>query len=601
MRYGRSGSKYCSVPRCGLPAYCYCRTDSRLFCRSHVGQHHSQGHEVLAYVCDLCDGHGTVHAQYASSTPGGRWVRCPKCFGVGFLRNPPKGARPRGRTGQGARERADTGERQRSEQRGGDKGQSGQRERVDASVDYYAVLGVSSSASAEAIKEAYRRLIKQYHPDLNPGSQEALDKTKGLNRAYDVLSNSERRREYDRERAEVLIGGTYAARRAWEAEKRARAAEWVAREAKRKAEEERRAREAGRVGRAAARMAEEERRARGSASKGGNKRPGQEAQGHKTDAGRGQHRGGKKIWRCLILTFLILLIAGGAVGVYLALPYFVEEGEDTGPSSSPTPAPPITSQSPTSIANPLSPTPTTSARTSTPAPAVTPLPTPTPVPFPLPTEMQSPATDREVLVRLYEATDGPNWTDNRNWLTDAPIGNWYGVDTDSDGRVTFLFLIDNNLNGVVPINLLNLGELNNLLMEGNPLSGCIAEELREAISNDDLNKLGLPTCDLVPTPVPSPTPIPTPTPVPTATPIPTPKPTSTPAPTATPKPTATPRPTATPTPSPKFIGGQLLDPQRIETWVIYYTNEERRKVGIAPIHHRPRNLNHSSYAQREYG
>ena len=451
---------------------------------------------------------------------------------------------------------------------------------MDASVDHYAVLGVSSSASAEEIKKAYRRLIKQHHPDLNPGSQEALDKTKAFNRAYDVLSNPEKRREYDRERAEVSIGGTGAARRAREAEKRARAAEWVAREAKRKAEEERRAREAGRVGRAAARMAEEERRTRESASKGGNKRPGQEAQGHKTDAGRGQHRGGKKIWRCLILTFLILLIAGGAVGVYLALPYFVEEGEDTGPSSSPTPAPPITSQSPTSIANPLSPTPTTSARTSTPAPAATPLPTPTPVPFPLPTEMQSPATDREVLVRLYEATDGPNWTDNRNWLTDAPIGNWYGVDTDSDGRVTFLFLIDNNLNGVVPINLLNLGELNNLLMEGNPLSGCIAEELREAISNDDLNKLGLPTCDLVPTPVPSPTPIPTPTPVPTATPIPTPKPTSTPAPTATPKPTATPRPTATPTPSPKFIGGQLLDPQRIETWVIYYTNEERRKAGL---------------------
>ena len=122
------------------------------------------------------------------------------------------------------------------------------------------------------------------------------------------------------------------------------------------------------------------------------------------------------------------------------------------------------------------------------------MPTPTPVPFPLPPGSQSPATDREALVRLYEATDGPNWNNNHNWLTDAPLENWYGVDTNSDGRVTYLFLIDNNLNGVVPVNLLNMGELNNLLVEGNPLTGCLAEELQVAISNDDLNKLGLPSC-----------------------------------------------------------------------------------------------------------
>ena len=155
------------------------------------------------------------------------------------------------------------------------------------------------------------------------------------------------------------------------------------------------------------------------------------------------------------------------------------------------------------------------------APTATPVPTPTPLPFPLPPDVQSPATDREALVRLYEATDGSNWTDNRNWLSDAPLREWYGVDTDSDGRVTLMYLINNNLNGVVPINLLNMGRLTSLLVEGNPLSGCISEELQAAIYDDDLNTLGLPSCSVVPTPVPSPTPIPTATPIPTSTPVPT--------------------------------------------------------------------------------
>ncbi len=52
------------------------------------------------------------------------------------------------------------------------------------------------------------------------------------------------------------------------------------------------------------------------------------------------------------------------------------------------------------------------------------------------TVMQS--ADRTALVALYNATDGPNWVDNTNWLTDAPLGEWYGVDTDRQGRVAKL-------------------------------------------------------------------------------------------------------------------------------------------------------------------
>ena len=47
-------------------------------------------------------------------------------------------------------------------------------------------------------------------------------------------------------------------------------------------------------------------------------------------------------------------------------------------------------------------------------------------------------SDRAVLVTLYNATDGPNWVNSENWLTDAPLGDWYGVDTDDSERVVCL-------------------------------------------------------------------------------------------------------------------------------------------------------------------
>ncbi|MEW5908432.1 MAG: DnaJ domain-containing protein [Thermodesulfobacteriota bacterium] len=63
--------------------------------------------------------------------------------------------------------------------------------------DYYHILGVEKSATAQQVKDAYRKLAFQYHPDRNQGSPDASDKMKQVNEAYAVLSNPSKRKEYD--------------------------------------------------------------------------------------------------------------------------------------------------------------------------------------------------------------------------------------------------------------------------------------------------------------------------------------------------------------------------------------------------------------------
>src|ERR1700723_562502 len=63
--------------------------------------------------------------------------------------------------------------------------------------DYYEILGVKKSASAEEIRKAFRKLARKYHPDVNPGDKSAEEKFKGLSEANDVLSDPKKRKIYD--------------------------------------------------------------------------------------------------------------------------------------------------------------------------------------------------------------------------------------------------------------------------------------------------------------------------------------------------------------------------------------------------------------------
>ena len=102
-------------------------------------------------------------------------------------------------------------------------------------------------------------------------------------------------------------------------------------------------------------------------------------------------------------------------------------------------------------------------------------------------------TDREALVALYNATGDENGTSSDNWLSDAPLGEWRGVTTNGDGRVTELDLTGSRFSGEIPPELGSLSNLQGLDLGGNQLSGCVPSSLEDQLRSSS-NLGDLPFC-----------------------------------------------------------------------------------------------------------
>ena len=185
---------------------------------------------------------------------------------------------------------------------------------------------------------------------------------------------------------------------------------------------------------------------------------------------------------CLVLLALgcalaVALVGCGGAAATPDSPESPTTPPSAAPSATSTPASTAVAKSPT-----LTPAATASARSLTPAAkaaptlpaAATPTAAPPPPSSPTATPTPTPAErDRAALVAIYNATDGPNWTENSNWLSDAPLDQWAGVTTDDAGSVIKLELWTNNLSGELPAELADLVKLEELDVSDNQLSGCL--------------------------------------------------------------------------------------------------------------------------------
>ena len=104
----------------------------------------------------------------------------------------------------------------------------------------------------------------------------------------------------------------------------------------------------------------------------------------------------------------------------------------------------------------------------------------------------SPSADRDILQRIYESMGGQQWHDNSNWLSDAPLREWHGVQTDGQGRVVSLDLSHNGLDGPIPADIGALEALTDLALGGNDTKlSPLPPEIGELTNLENLDLAGI--------------------------------------------------------------------------------------------------------------
>lgn len=88
---------------------------------------------------------------------------------------------------------------------------------------------------------------------------------------------------------------------------------------------------------------------------------------------------------------------------------------------------------------------------------------------------------RETLTAIYEATEGPNWVNQTNWLSNRPLGEWWGLDVNTQGHVVKVGLFGNGLVGSIPLEIGDLAHLSHLYLDDNGLSGPVPREIAGAL------------------------------------------------------------------------------------------------------------------------
>ena len=107
--------------------------------------------------------------------------------------------------------------------------------------------------------------------------------------------------------------------------------------------------------------------------------------------------------------------------------------------------------------------------------------------------------ERSILLEFYNATDGPNWANSTNWLSDAPVGEWFGIETDGEGRVQTINIINNGLNGNIPHSIGRLIGVDILWLRDNELTGSIPSSIGNLTRMDDLDLSGNQLTGAIPT------------------------------------------------------------------------------------------------------